>query len=32
VSAAVVYITKQQEDKAEAKRKEEAETQLNRLM
>lgn len=30
LSAAVVYITKQREDKAEAKKKEEAETQLNR--
>jgi hypothetical protein len=32
LSVAVVCITKQREDKAEAKRREEAETQLNRLI
>jgi hypothetical protein len=32
LSTAVVYITKQREDKVEAMKKEEAETQLNRLI
>lgn len=32
LSAAVLYITKQREDKAKAKKEEEAEAQLNRLI